>query len=113
MLELRAEAERSGHAHPDLFLVVGADLAETLHTWSRVDQLRQLVTLVVVSRPPDPDPTAGPPGWDSIVVGGDGGVDVSSSEVRARVAAGRPIDGLVPDAVVHCILRRGLYAVRR
>lgn len=34
---------------------------------------------------------------------------VSSSEIRARAAAGEPIDGLVPDAVAAEIARLGLY----
>jgi len=37
---------------------------------------------------------------------------VSSSEIRTRVAAGRPIDGLVPPAVRAEIERLGLYADR-
>jgi nicotinate-nucleotide adenylyltransferase len=34
---------------------------------------------------------------------------VSSSELRKRVAAGRPLDGLVPTAVAEAIAKRGLY----
>jgi nicotinate-nucleotide adenylyltransferase len=37
-------------------------------------------------------------------------MDVSSTEVRRRVAAGRTIRYLVPDAVREQIARRGLYA---
>jgi len=36
-------------------------------------------------------------------------MDVSSSEIRARVARGEPIDGLVPRAVGDAIVRLGLY----
>jgi nicotinate-nucleotide adenylyltransferase len=36
-------------------------------------------------------------------------IDVSSSEIRARVAEGRPIRYLVPDAVLERIERSGLY----
>jgi nicotinate-nucleotide adenylyltransferase len=36
-------------------------------------------------------------------------LDVSSSEIRARVAAGRPIRYLVPRAVEELIVSRGLY----
>ncbi len=36
-------------------------------------------------------------------------MDVSSTEVRRRVAAGEPIAGLVPDAVARYIERRQLY----
>ena len=36
-------------------------------------------------------------------------MDISSTEVRRRVAAGEPIAGLVPDAVARYIERRQLY----
>jgi nicotinate-nucleotide adenylyltransferase len=36
-------------------------------------------------------------------------LDISSSDVRARVADGRPVRWLVPDGVVNEIERRGLY----
>jgi len=36
-------------------------------------------------------------------------LDVSSTDVRERLAAGRPIDGLVPPAVVRVIAARGIY----
>ena len=35
--------------------------------------------------------------------------DVSSSEVRDRLAAGRSVEGLVPDAVREYIAEHGLY----
>jgi nicotinate-nucleotide adenylyltransferase len=37
-------------------------------------------------------------------------MDISSSEIRGRVAAGRTIRYLVPDAVADHVARRGLYA---
>jgi nicotinate-nucleotide adenylyltransferase len=37
-------------------------------------------------------------------------LEVSSSAVRARVAAGLPVDGLVPSAVAEAIVQLGLYA---
>jgi nicotinate-nucleotide adenylyltransferase len=36
-------------------------------------------------------------------------VDVSSTEVRARVAAGRSIRGFVPESVADVIESAGLY----
>jgi nicotinate-nucleotide adenylyltransferase len=89
------------------FLVVGGDAAAGLPTWERVDEVRRRCTLVVVDRPgiPSSEP---PEGWqhERVVIPR---LDVSSTEVRARVAAGLPIDGIVPPAVRSVITERGLY----
>jgi nicotinate-nucleotide adenylyltransferase len=124
---LLAQAAAEGRPPPEIFLVVGADLAPDLETWERPEDLKRLVTLVVVSRPPAAASTEGPaggppgdaarphsvlPGWKVQWVDGPL-VDVSSSAVRDRLRAGRPIDEMVPAEVVHCIRRRNLYAVGR
>jgi len=93
---------------PEQFLIVGADVVATLPTWHRADDLARSVTVAVVARPGVEAPSA-PPGWRLELVEG-ANVDVSSSEVRALVAAGRPIGGLVPPAVERCIRARGLYS---
>jgi nicotinate-nucleotide adenylyltransferase len=108
---LIGEATAAGRLRPDLFLVVGADLVPELDTWERSADLAGLVTLAVVSRPTTPRPSV-PPGWDVIWVDGPQ-VDVSSSAVREALAQGRRIDQMVPPDVIHCIARRGLYAVGR
>lgn len=109
--ELGVSARGAHGDPPDLFLIVGADLVPDLATWERVDQLRALVTLTIVLRPPR-TAIAAPAGWRSVVVQGPG-FDVSSSEVRDRLEQGRPAEGLVPDGVMRCITRRGLYAGAR
>ncbi|MGH9089678.1 MAG: nicotinate-nucleotide adenylyltransferase [Acidimicrobiales bacterium] len=98
-------------AGPEVFLVVGADLVEGLRTWKRWQDLRRQVTLAVVTRP-GTAASHDPEGWRVAHVEGPG-IDVSSSGVRRLLRVGRPVEGLVPDAVVRCIRRRGLYAVRR
>jgi nicotinate-nucleotide adenylyltransferase len=37
-------------------------------------------------------------------------IDISSTDLRARVVDGRPLDFLVPDPAVRSIRERGLYA---
>ena len=106
---VRAEAAGRGH-RAELFLVVGADLVDELETWHRAADLKDLVTLAVVSRPSSPRPKP-PPGWRTLWLDGPQ-VTVSSSEVRDRLVAGDPVDGMVPAKVIRCIRRRGLYAVR-
>jgi len=101
-------AEAGGHP-VELFLVIGADLVPELGSWHRADDLQRLVTLAIVSRPTGPPPDV-PPGWRAERVDGPQ-VPVSSSEVRALLGEGRPVDGLVPEAVIRCMHRRALYAV--
>jgi len=99
-------------AAPDraLFLVVGADLVPTLDTWHRVDDLRRSVTLAVVGR--EGGRLASVPGWDVCTVTMPR-LDVSSTDIRRRIAAGAPIEFLVPTAAARLIRERGLYATAR
>jgi nicotinate-nucleotide adenylyltransferase len=101
-------ASAAGAVRADWFLVVGADVVDTLGTWHRAADLARLVTLAVVARPGVEAPRA-VPGWRVRVVEGSL-LDVSSSEVRALLAAGRPITGLVPPRVEQYIAGRSLYS---
>ena len=96
------------HPGAALHLVVGSDVAGELGTWVRGEELCAAVTLVVVSRPGVPV-VLPPPPWRSEAVTIPA-LDVSSRGLRARAAAGRPLDVLVPPAALRQIRRRGLYA---
>ncbi len=99
------------HGDAEIFLVVGADVAGQLASWIRVDELPGLVTLVVVHRggvEPGPDPV----GWRVRRLRIPA-LEISSSDLRRRLAEGRPVDFLVPEPAIRCITRRGLYAVGR
>jgi nicotinate-nucleotide adenylyltransferase len=98
-------------ASAELFLILGYDAARFLDTWHRVDELRALVTLVVVNRPRF-DEVVRVPGWTVEVVDIPS-VDVSSSMVRERLAAGQPVDGLVPAAAMRVVRRNQRYSVPR
>ena len=90
----------------ELVLIIGADAAARLDTWQRCDELRALVTLAVVGRADVEGPP--PEGWRSVSVPMPR-LDVSSTELRRRVAQGEPIDFLVPAPAVRVIRERGLY----
>jgi nicotinate-nucleotide adenylyltransferase len=96
------------HPGAGLYCVVGADVASQLHTWERVEAVRRLATLVVVNRP-GAAPPAELAGWRMAQVEVPA-LDISSTDLRARVTDGRPLDFLVPAAAVRCIRERGLYA---
>jgi len=95
----------------ELFLVVGADVVPDLRTWRHQGDLQQSVVLVVVDRP-GATREQPPPGWRAVSVPVPA-FDVSSTELRARLEAGRPVDGLVPEGVIRCIRDRNLYATSR
>lgn len=97
-------------AAPDraLVLVLGADAAAGIHTWERVEEVRALASLAIVTRPGSDDPVD-LPGWDVTHVPIPA-LDVSSTDLRRRAAEGRPLDVLVPAAALREARRRGLYA---
>lgn len=92
----------------ELFLVLGADAVANMATWRRLDETRHLATVVVVERAGDVHSVPPGPGWrvERVAIPR---LDISSTDLRDRLRAGRPIDGLVPSAVVREIDRRGLY----
>ena len=93
----------------ELFVVVGADVSDDLHTWKRVAVIRDLATLVVVNRGGAPPP-AHPEGWRVLDVDIPS-LEVSSTEIRDRLAAGRPVEALMPAAAIRLLRERALYPV--
>ena len=94
----------------ELFLIIGWDVAPALTTWERWEEVQRLATLVVVNRPDYPPPVAlVEAGWRVAEVQVPN-LEISSSDLRARAADGRPLDYLIPAAAVRCIRDRGMYA---
>lgn len=91
----------------DPWIIVGSDLATTLDTWERADELKELVRVAVLSRPGSP--LALPDGWRAVALASDD-LDISSSQIRHAVSQGIDIAEFVPDSVVHDIAAHGLYA---
>jgi nicotinate-nucleotide adenylyltransferase len=95
-------------AHPDaeLVLLMGSDTAATLPQWREPEVLAALVTVAVAGR-----------GAESVQLPAGfrarpfpmRRVDISATEIRARIMTGRSIRGFVPDAVADYIAAHGLY----
>jgi nicotinate-nucleotide adenylyltransferase len=98
---LAAFAERAPEA--ERFFLLGADAWATFPRWREPDVIQRLATVVVLTR--GDEPVASAPR-----VLPTRRIDVSSTEIRARVRAGRSIRGFVPDAVLEYIERNRLYA---
>lgn len=85
------------------YLCVGADAAQELPAWHEAEALPGLATIVVFQRPGVRQAT-GP--WQQLEVPQ---VEISSTDIRARVRAGRSIRYLVPEAVAGFIATHRLY----
>jgi nicotinate-nucleotide adenylyltransferase len=104
------------HPQDDLTFIVGGDMARSLPTWREPEAVLELAALAVAERA----------GSERDDIRGElralrgatdervrffemPRIDVSSSLVRERVASGRPIRFLVPDAVAGAIAQNGWY----
>ncbi len=93
-----------------LFFIIGADAALKLGTWHGLERLRGLADIVALARPGFDLETLKPERhWPKVAVMQMPGIDISSSDIRARVGAGRSIDFLVSVDVMTYIRDHGLY----
>jgi nicotinate-nucleotide adenylyltransferase len=94
-----------------LFLLLGADAVANMPTWRRLDQTRDLATVVVIERAGEHAEPPGP-GWcvEHVTIPR---LDVSSTDIRERLARGFPVNGLVPASAMRVIADRDLYAAAR
>lgn len=97
------------HPHAERFLLLGADVLATFGQWREPARVLTLARPVVLVRHSDeaeqPDELAGA----RVLKLATRRVDVSSTEIRARVRSGRSIRGFVTDSVAALIERDGLY----
>jgi nicotinate-nucleotide adenylyltransferase len=109
----------------ELFYLIGADHAAKLNAWRDAGELAKLAEFIVIPRPGDavgssgfsrPGPPEGgtpnlnfPPPFRGRVLKGFP-IEISSSQIRARVKAGLPIDHLVPPFVAETIRATGVYS---
>ncbi|MEZ5144399.1 MAG: nicotinate-nucleotide adenylyltransferase [Acidimicrobiales bacterium] len=101
---------RRHHPDAELFLVLGGDAAAGLPSWERAEEVPELCRFVVVDRPGSEfDPTGWPGRWERVEIPR---LDIASTDLRARVADGRPLDFLVPPGVLSCIGTFDLYRGR-
>lgn len=103
--------------YPDTqwYLITGADMFMTLQTWHRFADIARMAVLCTVPR--EGTDTASLKKYATHLeaqgircyVDEEPVLDVSSTEIRNRIAAGENLDGLVPAAVEDYMRRNGLY----
>lgn len=92
----------------ELFLIIGYDSLLDLPRWRRPDHIVECCRLLVAPRPRMVErPAAELEGCYQILPFKE--TDLSSTEIRRRVAAGESIEGLVPPAVERIIREKGIY----
>jgi nicotinate-nucleotide adenylyltransferase len=114
-----AAAERGADRQPDLTFILSAETLRGLPSWHAPERLLDACRVAVVPRRGYPVPDRAwlrehfPGREDRFDVLAGPRLAVSSTEVRGRVAAGRPIAGLVPPAVERYIGDHQLYRATR
>ncbi|MCC6489240.1 MAG: nicotinate (nicotinamide) nucleotide adenylyltransferase [Candidatus Hydrogenedentes bacterium] len=90
-----------------LSLIIGMDALVDLPRWRAPQRILDLARILVVPRPGKwriPDEVNGH--YDVLSFASS---DVSSTEIRRRIAAGESVDALLPPAVLRYIEDRGIY----
>jgi len=98
----------------ELVFVVGSELIKDLPNWYKASELKDEVSFIVVKRPGDKTESKLDSDWrlEWLPELGDLAIDVSSTELRRRLASGDPCTGLLPAEVVRYCLERGVYRGR-
>lgn len=92
----------------EIFWLIGGDHTATLPQWREAAALASLVVFVVAPRPGRDATLDLPPGFRFHVLRSPLS-SVSSSDVRSRIRAGRPLDGWVPPADIEAVAKYPLY----
>ncbi len=92
----------------ELFFITGADALAQILSWKDAGEIWALAHFVGVTRPGHRLSTDGLP-QQGVTLAEVPAMAISSSDCRARVAAGEPVWYLVPDGVVQYIAKYRLY----
>jgi len=93
----------------DLHWIIGGDQLPQLHKWKDIAELAKLVGFIFLERPGHPAKAhADIPGLRLHRCDGHL-VEISSTELRARVREGRSLDYFVPHKAIVLIREKGLY----
>ncbi|QHT47226.1 nicotinate-nucleotide adenylyltransferase [Bacillus sp. SB49] len=86
------------------YFIIGGDMVEHLPKWNRIEELVDIVQFVGVNRPGYERSHEIPVEFVDIP-----SVDISSTVIRERVAAGKSIRYIVPESVTQYMKEYGLY----
>lgn len=101
------------YPHFDLYFIIGADMVQYLPKWNEIEELVQRLTFIGVGRPGTPLDLDALPDFiaKKVLLADMPLVDISSTMLRERAAAGKSIRYMVPEAVFDYVQRSGLYGI--
>lgn len=105
---------RQIYPHIQFTFIVGADMVNYLPKWHRIDELAGMLDFIGVNRPGSDLDVGRLPAFlqDVVKIADMPLVDISSSMIRRRAAAGESIRYMVPDPVYDYIVRSGIYGIQ-
>jgi nicotinate-nucleotide adenylyltransferase len=103
------EMLRAGHPDARLFFLTGADALTLLPSWYRFEDLAGLTEMIVADRPGVTVTDQEQEGWPKVHRLEMVPIGVSSTDIRARIKAERPVEYMVPARVLRYITDTGLY----
>jgi nicotinate-nucleotide adenylyltransferase len=119
--------QRTGLSGSQILFITGADAFAEIETWHRYPEVLDLAHFAVVSRPAFPVESlrGALPGLATRMISVKAAIanresaiflidaatpDVSSTEIRRRLAAGEPVTGMIPEAVERHVRQHRLYS---
>ncbi|MBQ8699642.1 MAG: nicotinate-nucleotide adenylyltransferase [Schwartzia sp.] len=106
---------RASGGDTEYFFIAGTDIIREIHTWERIEELLSICPFIAASRPgcrPDVERTRallGDLGVRQIHLLNTPELEISSTDIRERVARGASIRYTVPREVEQYIYKKGLY----
>jgi nicotinate-nucleotide adenylyltransferase len=100
---------RGTHPAENLFLMIGRDNLAEFHAWKDPSGILEEARLIVMSRPGARAQAPVIPLPADVLYCDVPAIDISSTDIRRRVAKGLPVSYLVPPAVARYIEKRRLY----
>ncbi|MBU0560627.1 MAG: nicotinate (nicotinamide) nucleotide adenylyltransferase [Bacteroidetes bacterium] len=96
--------------YENLELIIGYDNLVNFHTWKNPEGILELTKLLVLKRKSDDDEKKLHNFYDNTIYINTPVIEISSSEIRKRIAAGLKIRNLVPPKVDDYINENSLYS---
>ncbi len=104
-VETLKEFKRIYGENAEFYVITGSDLLKDLFSWKDVNDIFKMSKFIVANRPGYPVKDV-PKDVETVVITP---IEISSEDIRKRLAAGKSIRYLVPDKVRDYIIEHDLY----